>query len=188
MILFFVVFFPVNWQKLPQILRKALGKTKLTIDQYQSCLFLEKFLKRLCLSAFMVILNIIAFFTHFNLALGKSVQLIMHWYKLLNQSVTQLTAMSLAVVFLLNQYGVRGKAYDWFQSYLSNRELYLYVSMVINLILSQSLVEYFSDPFLDPCCFCYILLYPTPRNCLVSTYLLMTLIYIVQEKTLIILN
>ena len=96
--------------------------------------------------------------------------------------------MSLAVVFLLNQYGVRGKAYDWFQSYLSNRELYLYVSMVINLILSLLLVEYLSDPFLDPCCFCYILLYPTPRNCLVSTYLLMTLIYIVQEKTLIILN
>ena len=190
MILFSAAFFLINlnWQKLPQFLRKALGKTKLTIDQYQSCLFLEKFLKRLCLSAFMVILNIIAFFTHFNLALGKSVQLIMHWYKLLNQSVTQLTAMSLAVVFLLNQYGVRGKAYDWFQSYLSNRELYLYVSMVINLILSQSLVEYFSDPFLDPCCFCYILLYPTPRNCLVSTYLLMTLIYIVQEKTLIILN
>ena len=89
--------------------------------------------------------------------------------------------MSLAVVFLLNQYGVRGKAYDWFQSYLSKRELYLYVSMVINLILSQSLVEYLSDPFLDPCCFCYILLYPTPRNCLVSTYLLMTLIYIVQD-------
>ena len=95
----------------------------------------------------MVILNIITFFTHFNLALGKSVELIMYWYKLLNQSVTQLTAMSLAVVFLLNQYGVRGKAYDWFQSYLSNRELYLYVSMVINLILSQSLVEYLSDPF-----------------------------------------
>jgi len=31
MIIFFVVFFPVhlNWQKLPQFLRKALGKTKI---------------------------------------------------------------------------------------------------------------------------------------------------------------
>ena len=58
--------------------------------------------------------------------------------------------MSLAVVFLLNQYGVRGKAYDWFERYLSDRELYLYVSMVINLVLYQSLVEYLRDPFLDP--------------------------------------
>ena len=97
--------------------------------------------------------------------------------------------MSLAVVFLLHQYGVRGKTYDWFQSYLSTRDLYLYVSMVINLILSQSLMEYLRDPFVDPCFFCYILMiYLTPRNCLVSTYLLMTLIYIVQEKTLIVLN
>ena len=61
--------------------------------------------------------------------------------------------MSLAVVFLLNHYGVRRRAYDWFQSYLSNRELYFYVSKVINLILSQTLVEYLRDPFLDPCCF-----------------------------------
>ena len=97
--------------------------------------------------------------------------------------------MSLVVVFLLNHYGVRGRAYDWFQSYLSARELYLYVSMVLNLILSQSRVEYLRDPFLDPCCFCYILMiYPRPRNCLVSTYLLRTLIFFVQEKTLMILN
>ena len=97
--------------------------------------------------------------------------------------------MSLAVVFLLHQDGVRGKTYEWFQSYLSTRDLYLYVSMVINLILSQSLMEYLRDPFVDPCFFCYILMiYLTPRNCLVSTYLLMTLIYIVQEKTLIILD
>ena len=54
----------------------------------------------------------------------------------------------------LNHYGVRGKAYDWFQSYQSNRKRYLYVPMVINLILSQSLVDYLRDPFLDPCCFC----------------------------------
>ena len=54
----------------------------------------------------------------------------------------------------------------------------LYVLMVINLILSQSLVEYLMDPFLDPCCFCYVLMiYLTPRNCLFSTYLLMTHIY-----------
>ena len=77
MILFFVVFFPVNWQKLPQFLRKALGKTKITIGQYQFYLFLVKFLKRLCLSAFMAILNLATFFIHFNLALGKSAQQIM---------------------------------------------------------------------------------------------------------------
>ena len=54
----------------------------------------------------------------------------------------------------LNHYGVRGKAYDWFQSYQTNRKRYLYVPMVINLILYQSLVDYLRDPFLDPCCFC----------------------------------
>ena len=80
MILFSAEFFLINlnWQKLPQFLRKALGKTKITIGQYQFYLFLVRFLKKLCLSAFMVILNIITFFTHFNLALGKSVQLIMN--------------------------------------------------------------------------------------------------------------
>ena len=30
---------------------------------------------------------------------------------------------------------------------------HLYVSMVINLVLSQSLVEYLRDPFLDPVVF-----------------------------------
>ena len=64
--------------------------------------------------------------------------------------------MCLAVVLLLNQYGVRGKTYDWFQSYLSTRDLYLYVSMVINLILCQSLVEYLRDPFGGPCFLLYI--------------------------------
>ena len=60
----------------------------------------------------------------------------------------------------------------------------LYVSMVINLILSQSLVEYLRAPLLDLCCFCYILtIYLTPRNCAVSSYLLITLIYIVQVMT-----
>ena len=103
MILFFVLFFPLNlnWQKLPQFLRKALGKTNITIGQYQLYLFLVKFLKRLCLSAFMAILNLVTFFFHFNLALGKSAQQVMPWYELLNQSVTQLTTMSLAVAFLL---------------------------------------------------------------------------------------
>ena len=103
MILFSVAFFPINlnWQKLPQFLRKALGKTKITIGQYQSRLFLVTFSKRLCFKHFMVILNIITFFIHFNLALGKSAQINMHRYKLPNQSVTQLTTMSLAVVFLM---------------------------------------------------------------------------------------
>ena len=78
MILFSAAFFLINlhWQKLPQFLRKALSETRITIGQNQSCLFLLKFLKRLCLSAVMVILNIITFFAHFNLALGKSAQLI----------------------------------------------------------------------------------------------------------------
>ena len=46
-------------------------------------------------------LYLVTFFIHFNLALGKSARQIMHWYKLLNQSVTQLTTMSLAVALLL---------------------------------------------------------------------------------------
>ena len=98
MILFSVVFSPVNlnWEKLPQFLRKALGKTKITIGQYKFYPFLVK-----CVSASMVILNLVTFFIHSNLALGKSARRIMHWYKLLNQSITWLKTMSLAVAFLL---------------------------------------------------------------------------------------
>ena len=96
-------FFPVNlnWQKLPQFLKKALGKTKITEGQYQFYLFVVKFLKRLCLTAFISILNPVTLFIHFGLALGKSAWQIMHWYKLLNQFVNQLTTMSLVVAFLL---------------------------------------------------------------------------------------
>ena len=49
MILFSVVFSPVNlnWEKLLQFLRKALGKTKITIGQYKFYPFLIKCLKRL---------------------------------------------------------------------------------------------------------------------------------------------
>ena len=51
--------------------------------------------------------------------------------------------------------------------------------MAINLILSQSLEEFLRDPFLDLCCFCYtLMIYVTPRNCSVFTYLLMIQIYI----------
>ena len=64
-------------------------------------IFSKIFEKAICLSALMAILNLVTFFIHFNLALGKSARQIMHWYKLLNQSVTQLTTMSLAVAFLL---------------------------------------------------------------------------------------
>ena len=44
-----MVFSPVNlnWQTLPQFLRKALGKTKITIGQYKFYPFLVKCLKRL---------------------------------------------------------------------------------------------------------------------------------------------
>ena len=44
----------------------------------------------------MAILNLVTFFIHFNLALGKCAR-----YKLLNQFVTRLTTMCLAVAFLL---------------------------------------------------------------------------------------
>ena len=63
--------------------------------------------------------------------------------------------------------------------------------LAINMILFQSLVVYLRDPFLEPLLyvFCDILMiYQRPANCLVSTYLLMTLIYIIHVKTLMILN
>ena len=60
--------------------------------------------------------------------------------------------------------------------------------MVINLTLSQSLVEYLRDPFLNPCCFCYtLMIYLTPRN-LLSFHLFADETNIVQEKTLMISN
>ena len=36
----------LNWQKLPHFLRKALGKIKITIGQYQFYLFLVKFFEK----------------------------------------------------------------------------------------------------------------------------------------------
>ena len=89
----------------------------------------------------------------------------------------------------LNHYGVRGKAYDWFQSYLSNREQFV----CINGHKSDSLSITYGVPqgsILGPLLFllCILMIYRTLRNCLVCTYLLMTLIYIVHVKTFMILN
>ena len=77
----------------------------------------------------------------------------------------------------LNHYGLRGKAYDWFQSYLSNREQFV----CINGHKSDSLSITCGVPqgsILGPQLFllCILMIYWTPRNCLVFTYLLMTLI------------
>ena len=41
-------------------------------------IFSKIFEKAICLSAFMAILNLVTFFIHFNLALGKSARQIMH--------------------------------------------------------------------------------------------------------------
>ena len=83
----------------------------------------------------------------------------------------------------LNHYGRRSNAYDWFQSYLSNTEQFV----CINGHKSDSLSITCGIPqgsFIGPLLFCYILtIYLTPRNCAVSSYLLMTLIYIVQVMT-----
>ena len=89
----------------------------------------------------------------------------------------------------LNHYGVRGKAYDWFQSYLSNREQFV----CINGHKSDSLSITCGVPqgsILGPLLFllCILMIYRTLQNCLVCTYLLMTLIYIVHVKTFMILN
>ena len=67
----------------------------------------------------------------------------------------------------LNHYGVRGKAYDWFHSYLSNREQFV----CINAHNSDSLSITCGVPHILMIC-------RTPRNCSVFSYLLITLIYI----------
>ena len=68
----------LNLQKLLRFSRKALHNTNIIIGQYQYHLFLAKYMKKLCISASMIILNVIIFSTHLSLALGRSVQLIMH--------------------------------------------------------------------------------------------------------------
>ena len=85
---------------------------------------LVKCLKKLCLSAFMVILSIKTFLIHFNLALSKRAQLIMHWYKLLNRKAFDHSIL----LSKLNHYGRRSKAYAWFQSYLSNTEQFVCIN------------------------------------------------------------
>ena len=101
-------------------------------------------MKKLCISAFTVILNVIAFSTHFNLVFGGSTQLTNH--ALL--SITEFIRYSIDKnefrcrifsdlkkafdtvnhsILLLNvhHYGIRGVTYDWFQSYLSNRQQFV---------------------------------------------------------------
>ena len=66
----------------------------------------------------------------------------------------------------LNHYGVRGKAYDWFQSYLSNREQFVCINGHKSDSLSITVVEYLRDPVLDPCCFCYFNNFPNTSKLL----------------------
>ena len=94
----------------------------------------------------------------------------------------------------LHHYGVRGKAYDWFQSYLSNRKQFVCVnghdsdSLPLTCGVPQGSIE-----FLDLCCSCYMLMiYPTPQVYLLFTCLLMRLIILytctIHVRTLMILN
>ena len=90
----------------------------------------------------------------------------------------------------LNHYGVRGKAYDWFQSYLSNREQFVCINGHKSDSLSITCGVPDQGSILGTLLFllCILMIYRTLRNCLVCTYLLMTLIYIVHVKTFMILN
>ena len=210
MILFSVVFSPVNlnWEKLPQFLRKALGKTKITIGQYKFYPFLVKCLKRLymckCLYGYLESRNILyplqfgfrqkCSTNHALIQITESIRNsidnnefgcgifidLKKAFEKVNHSI---------LLSKLNHYGVRGKAYDWFQSYLSNREQFVCInghksdSLSITCGVPQGSIR-------GPQLFllCILMIYQTPRNCLVFTYLLMTLIYIVHVKTLMILN
>ena len=101
---------------------------------------LVKLLKKLCLSAFMVILSIKTFFIHFNLALSKSAQLIMQITESICTSICNngfgcgifsylKKAFDHSILLSkLNHYGRRSKAYDWFQSYLSNTEQFVCIN------------------------------------------------------------
>ena len=149
MILFSVVFSPVNlnWNKLPQFLRKALGKTKITVGQYQFYLFLVKLLKRLCLSAVMVILNLdrnILYPLQFGFRQkGSTNHALIQITESISNSIDNNefgcgifidlkkafdTVNHSILLSKLNHYGVRSKAYDWFQSCLSNREQFVCIN------------------------------------------------------------
>ena len=93
----------------------------------------------------MAILNLVTFFIHFNLALGKSAR------QMILIQITESIRNSIdnnefgygifidlkkafekvnhsILLSKLNHYGVRDKAYDWFQSYLSNREQFVCIN------------------------------------------------------------
>ena len=172
-----MVFSPVNlnWQRLPQFLRKALGKTNITIGQYKFYPFLVKCLKRLYMCK-----RLYGYLESHNIL--YPLQFGFRQKCSTNHALIQITEsirnsidnnefgcgifIDLKKAFdrvnhsillsKLNHYGVRGKAYDWFQSYLSNREQFV----CINGHKSDSLSITCGVPqgsILGPqLCFCYV--------------------------------
>ena len=75
----------------------------------------------------------------------------------------------------LHHYGIRSVAYDWFQSYLSNRQQFVCANGNDSNHLSIT-CGVPQESVLGPCYFYYILMtYLMPQNHLLFTYLLMIL-------------
>ena len=136
MILFSVAFSPINlnWQKLPQFLRKARGKTKITIGQYQSCLFLVSFSKRLCFKHFYGYLEYhnILYPLQFGFRQKCSNN---HAPIQITESIGNSTdnnefgcGIFIDLKKAFDTVNQKPKAYDWFQLYLSNREQFVCIN------------------------------------------------------------